>query len=511
MNIWWKRFFLWTAEILVAGIGGYYFGSGWRTAFIAAFLAAATIAVVYGLRWLLARYRAHLRARARSRLLRRRLRRANIGIMPVVRLVATFIGIGVLCWYGGLWVILPVVFFSAFALALAALSPLYAIRSADAFERGEKWLVIFVRRRPNRLMQRIKGSGSNGKPLDFIGIIPRGKTFEGETTTGVGLTKGDPGYWKIVAVDGANAPTGVEIHRFLIVRLWMTYVNLFTDVSLVGVRKLYDIYVYTIEKIRYHKKTAGGPVGGNDDEYNITPPNPAEQSNHVRITAFQWAVTILGAETKDRLSWSMLVVANVRSINPWVTLHNHENWSQFLTTALVDSLVRGLRNLNIVDIMALASGATSDEANDKIIRPVYEIEDRLRNIIGLEFDKSADLHAPGYSGAVQVLFVEPRFKTEEDKQSFTRVWRAEQDAQAERTLGDAEAYRESTVIDAVAKVVKANEGAGELVQRMQALENAAKTGKSTLIFDTGSQTNNTDKLLALLVEQRERDLKGGTS
>ena len=430
-------------------------------------------------------------------------------ISGAFELAGILIVLAALSWFGGAWATLLILFITVLALTLIILSPLYAIRSADAFNRGEKWLIIFVRRDTNRLMQRIKGDDSKGKPLDFIGIIPRGKTFYGETEDGSGLAKGDPAYWEIKDVPGAEATTGIRIHSSPLVRLWMLYINMFTDVALVGVRKLYDIYTYKIGKIRYEKRTEEGAVGGNEEEYKIFPPSTTELSNHVRITPFDWAVTILGAETKDRLSWSMLVVANVKSINPWVTLHNHENWSQFLTTALVDSLVRGLRSLELADIMSISADAGSAEARDKIIRPAYQIEGRLRKVIGLEFDKNADLDDPGYSGAIQILFIEPRFKTNEDRDAFTRVWRAEQEAKSERTLGDAEAYRESKVIEMVADAVAKHPGAGELVQRMQALENAAKAGKSTLIFDTGgNQTSQTDKLLALLVAQKEKEMKG---
>lgn len=390
-------------------------------------------------------------------------------------------------------------FVAGFILTGILLSPIYAFRSADAFEKGEKWFIIFTRRRPNRLMQRIKGTDSQGKPVDFIGIIPRGRTYRGETPAGkaAGLTKDNPDYWWLENEDNVLAKE--NNHRFAIVRLWVWYINLFSDVALVGLRILYDIDRYPIEKIRFHKKT--GSEG--KEEYTIDPPDTKEVSNHVRIAPFQWAVSIVGAETHDRVSWSLLLVVNVKSRNPWLTLHNHENWSQFLTSALVDSVVRGLRDLTLPDVVGLAKEGLSNEARDKIIRPVYEVERRLLTVIGLEFDRTADLDAADYSGAVQLLAVDPQFLNPADTLAFTQPWRAKQQAEEEVTLGKAEAERESTVIGAVAEKVKAYGEAGMFVQRMQALENAAKTGKSTIIFDTGdSKTSNIEKLLALQIEER---------
>lgn len=410
----------------------------------------------------------------------------------------------------GIWSLVIGAFLLGFAAVAFLFSPLYAFRSAEAFDKSngkEEWFVIFVRRRPNRLMQRIRGTGRSGRPLDFIGIVPPGRNFYGETQAGrsEGLTKDYPKYWELVEdASGARAPTGVEINRSWIIRLWMWYVNLFSDVVLVGVRKLYGIYTYPIEKIRYHKKTGSG----GSDEYDIEPPNLDEVSNHVRITPFQWAVAILQAETHDRVSWTLLLVANLKSKNPWLTLHNHENWSQFVTSALVDSAMRGLRNLDIEDIVGLAeTDDLSDEARDKIIEPVYHIEPRLLQVVGLEFDRTVDLKAAGYSGGVQIVSIKVSLDTDEDRKAFRQPWRAEQEARAEVTLGKAEAKREGMVIDAVAKKVEKYGDAGMLVQRMQALENSAKTGKSTLVFDSGSQTSNAEKLLALLVAEREREAR----
>lgn len=442
---------------------------------------------------------------------RERLRQSNIRKNDILWGVATLLVLAAVCWYGGVWVSAFIAFVLAFILGMVAFSPAYAIRSADAFARGDKWLLIFTRRKANRLMQRIKGDEDHGKPIDFIGIVPPGLNFYGETNEGRAeeLTREHPKFWGLVRdPTAARAPTGIEIHRFWFVRLWMAYINIFTDVILVGPRKLFDIYTYSLEKTRYRKKTEGAL-----DEYIVTAPDPSERSNHVRISPFQWPVMILGAETHDRVSWSILVVANLRSVNPWMTLHNHENWSQFTTTTLVDALVRGLRNLTLSDVMGLVqqadpAGAITDEQRDKIIRPVYDTENRLTSVVGLVFDEASDLDEPGYSGAIQLMSVEPTFRHKEDEAFFTRAWRARQEADAQLIEGEAEALRESIVIGAVATEVAKHGKAGELTQRMQALENAAKTGKSTLIFDTGNGpgTSQTDKLLSLLVEQKEREL-----
>jgi|GEM_PF-2678099 len=395
---------------------------------------------------------------------------------------------------------------SAFLITLFLFSPIYALRSAEATDRGEEWFIIFTFRRANRLLQRDK----NERPVDYLGLIPPGKTFKGDGNAK--LPKEDPRYWELYIKKGVSPPVWIRIHKFWFVRLWMRYVNLWVDVGLVGVRRIFSLHWYEIEKTRYEKVVeADASTPGDRTLYRIKPPAPLDEpeiSNHVRTAPFQWVVPIVGAKTKDRLSWDMLLVAQVRSVNPWLQLNNHESWSQFLSTTIADAAVRGLRDLTIDEVVGLASegSKSNDEARDKIISSIYHADDRLKKVVGLAFDEVPSKRKTGYSGSVQILYINAYFANTEDRLSFTQPWRAEQEAAAERSLGDAEAYRESHVIDAVAAKVKEHGDAGQHVQRMQTIENAAKFGNS-LIFDTANQISNDERLLAL-IEQRLRQRNG---
>lgn len=433
--------------------------------------------------------------------------------LSVILSVMGFLAIAAMVW---LWPIVTdsVLFFLlGFAAVLFAFSPIYAVRSANAYEKAKEensrrglWFVVFKLRKPNRLYQRDKGD----RPVDFVGLIPPGRNFAGEINPGQ-YSKDQEEYWQLEETPGDREHhPGVEVHKFWIVRLWVWYINLFYDVALVGIKSLIKVHWYPIEKTRYKKAQREALGGGRETIYEVilpASPETPELSDHVRIAPFDWVVAVDGAETTDRLSWNMLLVVNMQSHNPWLQLNNHENWSRFLSNAITDAAVRGLRKLTIDDIMMLATeedgGSQGDEARDKIIASILAINERLYKIIGLRFANTAETESKEYSGDVQILSIEPRFRNEEDRKAFTQKWRAEQQAQEERILGDAEAYRESKVIGEVAEKVQEHGEAGALVQRMQALENAAKTGKSTIVFDTGSgNTSNIEKLLALQLEER---------
>ncbi len=457
-----------------------------------------------------------------------------------LRGLAVVIIVGVLLWigYGYLseYPILALIVGVLFGLGLffVSISPLYAQRSAEEFERISStpgaWkteqfpLIIFMFRTQNRFYQREKGN----TPVDFVGLVQKGEEIIlGETPGRRNLTPENPGFWALEEVDDPTLPSKVgPYHRFSLIRLWVAYINLFTDVALIGVRKFYRIRWYPIEKTRYTKSVQKIETGETKTSYEIIPPAPPadpEYSNHIRVAPFDWAVAISNAETKDRFAWAFLIVVNVECMNPWITLNNHENWSRFLTQAVTDAIVRALRRLELKDVIGLGPESSpdsptstpvklGDEGRDQVISAVYAIDKRLKEIIGLELSMSADLLSEEYSGAVQILSAEPVFRTEKDKQAFMQIWRAEQEAEAKIILGKAEATSEALVVEKVAEAVAKNGEAGLAVQRMQSIERAAETGKSTLLFDTGeAKTSNTDKLLAMLVAEREKQQQGEKS
>lgn len=534
----WMVIILAILEVIAITIA-YIFG-GWTGVAIA--IVASVVA--FGLRWLAVRYPittwwGHITGifgRIRSPFRMPLRSTGGPTTNNLLRGLAVALVVGVLLWIGYsylseyplLTLIMGVLI--GIALFFVSISPLYAQRSAEEFERINStpgaWkteqfpLIIFMFRTQNRFYQREKGN----TPVDFVGLVQKGEeTVQGEIDRG-NLTPQNPGFWTIRDTDDPTLSSKVgPYHRFSLIRLWVAYINLFSDVALIGVRKFYRIRWYPIEKTRYTKSVQKIETGETKTNYEIIPPASSthpEHSNHIRVAPFDWAIAISNAETKDRFAWAFLIVVNVECMNPWTTLNNHENWSRFLTQAVTDSIVRALRRLNLEDVIGLgpesrpdsSTGSPvklGDEGRDQVTSAVYAIDKRLQEIIGLKLSMSADLHSKEYSGAVQILSAEPVFRTEQDKQAFMRVWRAKQEAEAEVILGEAEAAREALVVEKVAEAVARTGEAGLAVQRMQSVERAAAAGKSTVVFDTGeAKTSNTDKLLAMLVAEREQRQKG---
>jgi regulator of protease activity HflC (stomatin/prohibitin superfamily) len=169
-----------------------------------------------------------------------------------------------------------------------------------------------------------------------------------------------------------------------------------------------------------------------------------------------------------------------------------------------------LRQLKTANILALSEAQTptaSAEARDLIVKAIEAVNGRIRHVTGFEFDKAAEIDAKEYSGGIQILAIEPRLDTPEDRLAFLQSWRADQKAAELRKMKSAEADGEAEVIKKVGKEVKELGPVGELIQRYQALENAATAGKSTIIFDSGgpSGSSKLEGLVAATLDKLEKE------
>lgn len=404
------------------------------------------------------------------------------------------------------------------AVGLLLFSPRYANRSAQAYENSrERWTVIFVQRPPNILRARKKGR----RIIDFVGNMPVGQTFGG-VLTGSTLVPEQDEFWEIVSVPGAEAPVGVEVHKLISVRLWVNYINLWYDVALVGVKNMFDIHEYEIEKSRLiKKKDATGRV-----VVEVIPPVPNETSDHVRIKPQRWVVPIPGGELKkSRIPLDLVSVFYVRSCNPMRQLRNQESWSQFINSGGIDIGLRALRTLTdtaIFDITPQATGGL--EGQDPINQELRKINKRLQDVVGLVIDDSARPEEDDYSGGVQLVAIDPIFRTEAEEKAFSAEWVAEREGLAEKvrqTLeGQGEADREARVTRAVALMVKRYGEAGVVARETDALERVA-TNKATVIANFGRRgekgpdvqvDENTRLLQAILIQlqKQARDDGGDT-
>lgn len=460
---------------------------------------------------------------------------------------------------------LLILFYGIFVV-LFLLSPIYARLSAEAFERGENWLVVFIKPQPNRMSQRDKA----GRPSGFVGIPPPQRDLMGYLIPGINPSD-DPRFGNIVDLDilknlegldtapsdkngeeweklereypdtmlglrpadleelwklaktggGRKTSSPDRIHKYWPIRLWVRYINLWGYYSLVGVRWFWSIKRYPLPKVRIKEHI--GPDGSityefEDSEPGTDPENPTTDPNwsdHVRTGPFTWPV-VVEVILSDGTRWRFIVVVNVRFKNLWLPFNRHERWGQFLSQTIRDAVVRTCRGLKTKDIMGLEEDeegkkGKSAEARDKLTQAVYATEARLLEVIGLRFDVGKENGSSQgknkYKGAVQITSIKFVAQSNDDQDALTAPWRGERKGQEEAT-------RESKVIKKVGRVVRKLKQYGLATQAYQALENVAKDKGNTIVMGdlfgsrggTGqaSTDDETRRLLALILNEMKK-------
>ncbi len=397
----------------------------------------------------------------------------------------------------------------AFLLTLVILSPVYAGRSANAYERGDKsYLITFVKRPPNRLYLRKKAE----KYIDFVGHVLPGRQYRGLLEPGLSPDSNE--YWHLIECkkDGEQRPTGtslqtlteeqkkalnlrdrvrpndkpplgVEVHKSVLVRLWVWYINMFYDVALVGVRWIFEVNERHIEKFRLRRVT--DEVTGRS-KFVLEPPRPDELTNHVRTAPERWVVAVPSGEVKGaRIPIDLIVILYIRTINPMLQERNQANWSQFVNDAAVDIAIRALASLTDSAIFDLDADLTKGlEASDPLNQEIRRIRTRLETSVGITIDDSTTVEDGEYSGGVQIVSKDPILEGEGVEEAFRAPWVAERRKKATILEGEAEADKEARVTREVAKAIQESGDAGVVARETDAIGHAAEAAKNATLMAT---------------------------
>lgn len=402
----------------------------------------------------------------------------------------------------------PLIFLGFLALAFIIGLPFGIPRIAGTF-RTPGTRPLFVVPSMHHFFMRTKGD----RPHDFLGHFPEGVAFLRDMQPSRG--RNDPQAWQVYDEDNyvledRNGNPIPFIHKEpwqynVLLRPFMRWVNVFTNVVLVGFPGFFQISSYEIEKIRVQKVTK--PEG--QTMFVVVPPRVGELSNHNRTGPFQWVVFIpgSGAKSRDGVGWDILLTLQLRCINPWIARNRHESWSQFINATVIDAIVRCLRGMSTNEVLSLAGdqAVASEEARDRLALAVRNIQARIQETAGHVIDDSAAVDDEAMSGGVQILSIEPNLRTDADRDAFLQAWRAEQKAAEIRTTKAAEAEGEAGVYRETIAAIAEHGEVGEQALRYQSMVDAALGGKSTLLFDSGDGRGNAygrlEQLLATVADR----------
>ncbi len=366
---------------------------------------------------------------------------------------------------------------------LLVVMPLYAVQSANAFDRGEQTFVTFVKRYRNRLFLRKKGE----KYLDLVGHMLPDRTFKGLLDPALNREQNE--FWRIVECNGAEAPVGSEVHKLLTVRLLLWYINIWYDVALIGVRGLVEVNERPIEKWRIESRVGKDSETGADTtmpKVHIIPPRRGETTNHIRTAPERWVVYVEQGEVKGAyIPVDTIVIFYIRSINPMQQERYQGIWSQFLNDAAVDIVLRAQRGLTMAQIFDLnidTKGTVGAEANDLLVQEIRRIKRRLEENIGITIDDAAQPDEADYSGGVQIRALTIHTRSQKEAEALSAPWVAERQGKAKETLGKAEAVAEAAVTDAVAQAIKEHGEAGVIARETDAVAHAAGEAKNATLM-----------------------------
>jgi hypothetical protein len=208
-----------------------------------------------------------------------------------------------------------------------------------------------------------------------------------------------------------------------------------------------------------------------------------EATDFIYVADFTYAIVTSGAETKDRLQTDELTLATVAIRNPYRALFSGEDWMRRVTAA-INRRVREFVSGKAWDGLLLSKDATD------FSRPIIELTEKLPDDVatgavkglhgryGVEI-RTADLQTIDLSGESKRLHEE----------ATTREYAAEQEAKAERTLGQARADvikmigdKEAEALQARLAVIKANGNEGIILAGYDSIVETSRNPGSKIIW-----------------------------
>ena len=242
----------------------------------------------------------------------------------------------------------------------------------------------------------------------------------------------------------------------------------------------------------------------------------AEATDFIYVADFTYAIVTEGAETQDRLPTDELTLITVAVRNPYRALFSGEDWMRRITAAINRHARNFVGNKTYMELIGKDAGETGSETgvtNDRtdFSAPIIKLNTLLPDDdpkdprcgllgrYGVEI-RTADLQTVELSGDGR----------QRHQEAATKAYVAKQDAEAERTVGQAKAdviemigEKEASALRKRLEVIKEHGEAGILLAGYDAIQESSKGPGSTVVW-----ANNPLTVLAGMLKQ-ETNGKGG--
>ncbi|MCX6786604.1 MAG: hypothetical protein NTU85_02170 [Candidatus Kaiserbacteria bacterium] len=232
----------------------------------------------------------------------------------------------------------------------------------------------------------------------------------------------------------------------------------------------------------------------------------AEATDFIYVADFIYAIRTIGAETRDRLPVDVLTQITIAVRNPYRALFSGEDWMQRITAAINRHVRTFIGSHDYQDLISpkkkIGNGNEPEDEDTvesywrKFSEPIIELNSELPDD---KKDSSKKLIPPsGLKGRYGVEIRTADLQTmdlsgdDEEKRknqaAATRLYAAEQDAEAERTIGQAKAdviemigKKEAAALAARLAIIEKSPS-GELLAQLDAMQEASKGAGNTVIW-----------------------------
>jgi regulator of protease activity HflC (stomatin/prohibitin superfamily) len=213
-----------------------------------------------------------------------------------------------------------------------------------------------------------------------VKIVMRGDTlirmimlYADHTFARVGDSKG-PAYWEVVETPGSSENPLRGVSFFIYPYAW--YVYKLTGAVWTGLWPFQHVREYMIEKTTMTRNESDG-------NENVLLSVKTDISDHLRVRQFLFPIRIPKADTKDKISVSVLGVLKARVVNPYLTAFNTDRWDQQLVNMATNAISNYTRTKNLSSVLT-ATAATVTGLNQAVVNVDHDTDQYGLDIEGFD-------------------------------------------------------------------------------------------------------------------------------